>query len=849
MGSGSLKFSIGALFALTAITYAADMIGIISDDIIKPQRLNSFNPPKGAGSTYTDPAFGTRITRLTDNTAFNRFVLGGYMGNSEICYFNRDGSCFLAAENDAASGKITTFLYDGRSGQRIRALGRFEPYVLRWPLADRYKKNGQVFTFDPLTHFYKYDGNELQLWDVNDPGAYEIIREFTEYDFIGPAGGEGDISHDGRFWVLDGDAKELFVYDLIDDVKFAVSTFDIGSLGSKGSDVGVDYAAISPRGDFIILSWGTDPGAGRRHAGIELYDRNWTFLRQLHPSIVHWASGIDAFGEQVIYTVVTHDFPEVFAACGATPGDIISVQLSDGSPRLLKDIPLWAHMAISACNSVTDGDYIHVSYHNRSNDPNALWSPFWDEIIEVPTDGSQQVRRFLHHHSHYVTGQSTKYYQPDAVVNRQGDKLIYRSTYNTGIGDLYMFDIGDRGVDPSDSTAPNSPLNLRQGVTTHDAIELSWDEPPAAADGDVPSHYRVYRDGLFVSTVYGLVFTDQGLREARAYEYKIVAVDDAGNESAGFLSAVFSTLADVEPPRLLAARVQDKEHVELYFSEALERSSAESAANYVIDQGIAVRSATYDNLRTVVLQTSALQLGNVYTVTVNGVTDGSSQRNRISPNSAQLFSLVAGFYDDFENGLSPSWELRTPSRWSLDEQAGNSRLFLHTTDYGDYSTKMAGEYAILRDSHLWGGEFRILCEAKSNEDLLANTAADYAVFFGFADDLNYYYVQWQPENVKLHRIVDGERTLFVEHYHKSDFERFLSLSVELTQDILRVSVDGKQVFTHDLSDLAPISGKLGIGSYNDSAWFDNVNVGPYDQGDNTPPAAPSGLVIVTDEKM
>ena len=827
----------------------ADIIGIISDDVIKPQQLNTFNPPSGAGSSYIDPAFGTRITRITDNTSFNRFVLGGYMGNSEICYFNKNGSYFVAAENDKSDGFIKTFLYNGVTGARIRALGRFEPYVLRWPLADRYTKNGSYVTFDPNTHIYKYDNNEIQLWDVNNPGEYQVIRKFTEYNEIDPAGGEGDISHDGRYWVLDGDAKEMFVYDLIDDIKYPASTFDPGSLGSKGSSVGVDYAAISPRGNYIILAWGTDPGPGKQYAGIELYDKNWNYIRQLHPSIVHWDTGVDAFGDEVIYTVVTHDFPEVFAPCGATPGDIVSVRLSDGHQRLLKDIPLWAHMAISACNSVTDGRYIYVSYHNRSDDPNKLWSPFWDEVIEVPTDGSQEVRRFVHHLSHYVEGKSMKYYQPDAVVNRQGTKLIYRSTYNTGIGDLYMFDIGSRGVDQSDNTRPNAPQNLRQGQTTFSSIEVMWDQPGPASDGDYPTSYRIFRDGTNIATVFETRYIDQGLTEANDYQYKVVAVDDAGNESNGFVSAVFSTAADIDPPLLLSASVRNSEKVELLFSEPLERTSAEQTAHYVIDQDVAVRSAVLlDDQQTVLLQTSTMELGVVYTVVVNGVTDASSQRNVIPTDSKKLFSLLAGFYDDFEDGFSSLWEFHTPSRWSLAESADNNSLFLNTTDYGDYSKKMLGEYAMLRGSDQWGSAFRVTCLAKSNEDLLANTAADYAIVFGFVDTLNYYYVQWHPEDIKIHRIVNGERTLYEEYFYKNDFEKFLSLAVELKENALRVLVEQQKVISLDLSDQGEITGQIGIGSFNDSAWFDNVNIGPYDQGDTTPPRAPTGLMIVNEKR-
>ncbi len=831
---------------LLSITTLANIIGVISDDVIKPQKLNSFNPPNGVLSSYVDPAFGTRIHRVTDNTSFGRFVLGGYMGNSEICYFNHDGSYFLAAENDPANGKITTFLYDGQTGRQIRAIGLFEPYQLRWPLASQYTKNGARISFDPTTHFYKYDDNEIQLWDVNDPGAYNVIRKFTEYNGIGPAGGEGDISFDGRYWVLDGDAKEMFVYDLIDDKKYPVSTFDVGSLGSKGGAVGVDYAAVSPRGNYIVLSWGTDPGQGKRLAGIELYDKNWNYIRQLHPSIVHWDTGIDAFGDEVIYTVVTHDYPEVFKSTGATPGDIVSVRLSDGQQRLLKDIPNWAHMAISACNSYTDGQYIYVSYHNRSDDPNKIWSPFWDEVIEVPTDGSQQVRRFVHHLSHFVDGQSTKYYQPDAVVNRQGTKLIYRSTYNTGIGDLYMFDIGARGVDQSDNTPPNPPLNLRQGGSTFDSIELVWDEPAPAFDGDVPTHYNLSRDGTFVAAVFETGYIDQGLVEGKTYQYKLFSVDDAGNESNSFASAALATGADTDPPLLLGASVQNSRLVELLFSEALDQASAERHENYHIDHAIEVQSAVLqDDAQSVLLQTFPIDLGVVYTVTVNNVADASAQRNVISPNSSATFSLLGGFYDDFENGISSLWEFRTPSRWSLDESADNNSLFLNTTDYGDYSTKMLGEYATLTGSENWGNAFRVSCQAKSNEDLISNTNADYAIVFGFVDDLNYYYVQWHPQDIKVHRIVNGERTLFEEYYYKNNFERFSPLSVELKDGELKVAVEQDEVFVLDLNAQGAITGRLGIGSFNDSAWFDNVNMGPYDQGEDTiPPVAPTGLQIV-----
>jgi len=831
--------------------YAGDMVGVISDDVIKPPDLHTFYPPAGAGSSYIDPAFGTRIVRVTDNSHFGTFVLGGYMGNSEICYFNKDGSYFIAEENETETGTraVATFLYNGATGARIRMLGLsntyIRPYWLRWALADRYKKNGQYVTFDPNTHFYKYHDNELRLYDVDDLDNYVVLHKFSEYNEIGPAGGEGDISGDGRYWVLDGDGREMFAYDLIDDVKLPVSTFDLGSLGSKGGNVGVDYGAISPRGDYIIVAWGTDAGINKRYAGIELYDKNWNFIRQLHPSIVHWEVGVDAFGDEVIYTVVTHDFPEFFAPCGAKPGDIVSVRMSDGNQRLLKAVPIWAHMAITSCNYVANGDYIYVSYHRRSEEPDKLWSPFWDEIIEVPTDGSQQVRRFLHHYSHYVTGQSTKYYQPDAVVNRQGTKVVYRSTYNNGIGDLYLFDVGTRGTDESDRTPPYPPLNLRQGETTYGSIELLWDEPNPAADGDRPLYYAVQRDGVFVANVYEIRYKDTGLDESQSYRYTVSGVDAAGNESNGYASAVLSTQGDNIPPSLLSLKVSNARSIELVFSEALDPVSAQSATNYRINNGIQVQNAALIENDVVIVSTSQMALGLTYTLTINNVADASSQKNVIIKDTQRDFALLSGFYDDFEDGIDANWVFRTPSRWSLDTDGGNHTLFLNTTEYGDYTKKMLGEVAIVQGSEQWGRQFRFTCEAKSNEDLLSNDGADYAVVFGYVDDLNYYYVQFHPGDVKLHRIVNGERTLYEDFPMQIKLDDFQTIAVELDQQTLSASVSGVPVFQVDLPEA--LNGKIGIGSFNDSAWFDNVNLGPLDQQDTTPPATPTGLTIINEE--
>ncbi|MBN2001422.1 putative Ig domain-containing protein, partial [candidate division KSB1 bacterium] len=540
-------FLIVSILALPAILFA-QLTGIISDELLYPPDYDFFQQPYDVQTSYNDPVFGTEIKRVTNNIHFDRECLGGYFTNSEPNYFNLDGSYFLAMENDWVNGEleIITYLYNGNTGERIKTIG-MEPlrnWWIRWAINDFYTQDGDTVYFDPVYHFYKYEGNEIRLYDVRDM-TFVLLHRFDEYEYIGPGGGEGDLSGDGRFWLLDGEAEELFVYDLIDDIKYPASTFDLGSLGSFGSAVGVDYACISPSGQYAVVSWTTEPAANQQFHGIEVYDKNWNYLRQVYPGIVHWEMGIDAYGDEVIYTAVSFGMTEYWAPWGVQGGDLVSIRLVDGAVRLLKNMPKWAHFTLSSSNAPTPQDYIYVSYDDNSEDLLDWWFPFWGEIFELPTDGSGIIRRLVHHRTRPVDGRNEKYYQADINVNRQKTKCIYRSTYNTEIGDIYMFDIGNR-TGAADVIQPLSPLQLTSTDSTETSIDLAWQAPPPAPDGDGGSHYRVYRDGNLVGVTVQTTFTDTQLSAGEYYSYEVYAWDDAGNQSATAASASFRT--DGMPP-------------------------------------------------------------------------------------------------------------------------------------------------------------------------------------------------------------------------------------------------------------------------------------------------------------
>jgi Ca2+-binding RTX toxin-like protein len=80
-----------------------------------------------------------------------------------------------------------------------------------------------------------------------------------------------------------------------------------------------------------------------------------------------------------------------------------------------------------------------------------------------------------------------------------------------------------------DTTPPTSPVPLTIGVTSESSISLSWG---TSTDNIAVSGYSVFRDGSVVEVTQATSYTDVGLEPATTYRYEVVAVDDAGNESA-----------------------------------------------------------------------------------------------------------------------------------------------------------------------------------------------------------------------------------------------------------------------------------------------------------------------------
>ena len=83
-------------------------------------------------------------------------------------------------------------------------------------------------------------------------------------------------------------------------------------------------------------------------------------------------------------------------------------------------------------------------------------------------------------------------------------------------------------------------LAVAQSVSS---IQLSWEVPLAAVDGDLPVAYRVFRGDTMIADVLATtVFVDTELSANTAYDYRVYAIDATGIESAYAVTISLTTL-------------------------------------------------------------------------------------------------------------------------------------------------------------------------------------------------------------------------------------------------------------------------------------------------------------------
>jgi WD40 repeat protein len=249
---------------------------------------------------------------------------------------------------------------------------------------------------------YYHVGNQLKRLDVSRD-SIKTLHVFSEYSRIDGAG-ESDICFDGNHLVLAGDRRFIFVFDL--------------KTGKKGRalDAGrqtFDSLYITPD-DHVTVTWSS---AGD-HSGIELFDREMTFLRRVAPKGGHMDVTRDADGEEVLLWVNAADPMPV------CENGIVKIRLSDATQTCLIRLDWSLAMHVSATDN--NGWFFVATYAPRDPDAGTDgWKPYTNEILQVKLDGSE-IRRLAHHRSRPF---DTYSYMPRVSASRDGTRIVFSSNY------------------------------------------------------------------------------------------------------------------------------------------------------------------------------------------------------------------------------------------------------------------------------------------------------------------------------------------------------------------------------------------------------------------------------------
>jgi hypothetical protein len=197
------------------------------------------------------------------------------------------------------------------------------------------------------------------------------------------------------------------------------------------------------------------------------------------------------------------------------------------------------------------------------------------------------------------------------------------------------------------------------------------------------------------------------------------------------------------------------------------------------------------------------------------------------------FSLVAAgeptvvFEENFESGTD-RWEKLDPATWSVADREGNKTLEI-TARSSDYKppVRSPGHVALIKNLQL--GNFDITFKVRSTKD--TGNHRDCCVFFGYQDDLHFYYVHLgakpDPHSGQIMIVKEAPRLAMTKNERLTPWDdQWHSVRVErnIGTGSIKVYFDDMTTPHMEVVDKNFGAGRIGIGSFDDLNEFDDVVV-------------------------
>ncbi|MDZ7356744.1 MAG: Ig-like domain-containing protein [candidate division KSB1 bacterium] len=196
----------------------------------------------------------------------------------------------------------------------------------------------------------------------------------------------------------------------------------------------------------------------------------------------------------------------------------------------------------------------------------------------------------------------------------------------------------------SDNTPPEIASASLKSSTE---LELVYTEPVEKSSAEMISNYQISGGVSIISVTLNVnqssVRITTSPHQSGSYIITVNHVKDlAGNEIQTNSTASYQMVPeDLDPPTITGIQILDANHVDVTFSEPINKATAENISNYSINNGVSILQAKLDqNGKTVHLTTSNHQPNVNYTLMINNICDLATKPNYIKPNSSISYQFI-----------------------------------------------------------------------------------------------------------------------------------------------------------------------------------------------------------------
>lgn len=399
-----------------------------------------------AGSSYTDPVFGTKITRVTDS-AFSASIgvpsrswMTGSGGEQNT--WNKDGTAFIV---QGLGGEWVPF---GLSGKL--------PTPNNWhglPIG------GPCFSYTESDILYGHkDGLALMSYNLRTMESKEITP------FPTPAYGEVSPAVNGRLVSYGNGTQDLGTHIYLWDgtklrtLDTATGKVDGAPLATKDLSwgFGIHNVRLDKSGRYAVIT--------AHGVGIAVWDiDNSTATKLTQAPGGHKVGGYGDLVNQDVFSDGSDwdDMQYVYRQLdgSGTPKNLISPVIRPAR-SFVPGVNLGqdSHLSWNNAQMMTREPVLASAYREDGN--NDTWRPWDNEIILIATDGSGTVYRVCHHRTKY----QSFWDGPHAVISPDGTKAVFTSNMGGSLGigedgglrrDVFMVELAASGTLPDPTPTPD----------------------------------------------------------------------------------------------------------------------------------------------------------------------------------------------------------------------------------------------------------------------------------------------------------------------------------------------------------------------------------------------------------